>query len=385
MALTLQSIFQECFDSFSRTHRLSQHHRKAAKSIVECRTAVLGGHIQRCPQGHVEGVWYDSCGHRSCPQCSHLRRERWLERQKARLLACDHFHVIFTIAHELHQLWWLNTRLMIEFLFQSARDTLLELLQDDRHLGAVPGVVISLHTWGRTLSLHPHVHCLVTGGGLSPTGEWRAVRNGYLLPVEVVRIIFRGKFLDAIGKALKQGRLILPEGMTEQKVNNLLNKLGRKKWNICIRERYSHGGGVITYLARYVKGGPISNRRLSCVGETGVTFRYQDHRDGKVKPMTLSSEEFVQRVLWHVPEKGMQVIRYYGLYGRHGQGLREKCRAQLGQPPEQGPVVLAWQAYWEKTGHPEKARCSVCGELLIRVGRVPRGGAPPEVVYGQAA
>lgn len=183
MAVTPQAIFQKCFDSFSHTRRLSQHHRKAAQSIIECRTAALGGHIQRCPEGHVEGVWYDSCGHRSCPQCSHLRRERWLERQKARLLACDHFHVIFTIAHELHQLWWLNTRLMIEFLFQSARDTLLELLQDDRHLGAVPGVVISLHTWGRTLSLHPHVHCLVTGGGLSPTGEWRAVRNGYLLPV----------------------------------------------------------------------------------------------------------------------------------------------------------------------------------------------------------
>jgi hypothetical protein len=245
--------------------------------------------------------------------------------------------------------------------------------------------MMSLHTWGRTLSLHPHVHCLVTGGGLSPTGEWISVKNGYLLPVRVVRIVFRGKFLAALGKALEQGRLIVPEGTTSQKVKNLLNQLGRKKWNVCIRERYSHGSGVITYLARYVRGGPISNRRLSDGDDKEVRFRYQDHRDGKSKLMTLSSEEFVQRVLWHVPEKGMQVIRYYGLYARQGQQMRERCRAQLGQPPEQMPVVLAWQAYWEKAGHPEKARCSVCGQLLIRVGRVPRGGAPPEVVYGQAA
>lgn len=383
--MTLQAIFQKCFDSFSRTHRLSPHHRRAAQAIIQCRTLALGGHVQKCPNGHVEGVWYDSCGHRSCPQCSHLPKERWLEKQRARLLACDHFHVIFTIARELHQLWWLNTRLMIEFLFQSARGTLFELLQDDRHLGAVPGVVISLHTWGRTLSFHPHVHCLVTGGGLSPRGQWISVRNGYLLPVEVVRIIFRGKFLDAIGKALKQGRLILPEGMTEQKLKNLLNKLGRKKWNVCIRERYSHGSGVVTYLARYVRGGPISNQRLSCVDEKGVTFRYQDHRDGKVKPMTLRSEEFVQRVLWHVPERGMQVIRHYGLYGRQGQELREKCRAQLGQLPEEKPTTLDVASYWEKTGHPEKMRCAVCGERLIRVGRVPRGGSPPDEENRQAA
>ena len=149
MALTLQSIFQECFDSFSRARRLPQRHRKAAQAFIQCRTSALGGHVQKCPNGHVEGAWYNSCRHRSCPQCSHLPRERWLGKQKARLLACDHYHVIFTIAHELHQLWWLNSRLMIELLFQSARDTLLELLRDSRHLGAVPGVIISLHTWGR--------------------------------------------------------------------------------------------------------------------------------------------------------------------------------------------------------------------------------------------
>ena len=342
--------------------------------MVQCRTSALGGHVKKCPNGHVEGVWYNSCGHRSCPQCSHLRKERWLEKHKARLLAGEHFHVIFTIAHEFDELWRLNTRLMNEVLIRSARDTLFELLADERHLGAQVGVMMALHTWGRTLSLHPHVHCLVTGGGITSSGKWQAVTNGYLLSVRVVGLIFRGKFLDGVGKALERGQLNLPQAMSEQKLKNLLNELGRKKWNVCIRERYGHGSGVITYLARYVRGGPLSNQKLLCVDEAGVTFRYRDHRDGKVKPMTLTSEQFIGRALWHVPEKGMQVVRHYGLYGRCGKALRDQCRAQLGQEVEREPEVLAVAQYWQRVGHSEKLHCPVCGEPMIRVGRFGRGG-----------
>lgn len=344
---------------------------------MQCRTAALGGHVKKCPNGHVEGVWYNSCGHRSCPQCSHLRKEQWLEKQKARLLAGDHFHVIFTIAHELDELWRMNPRAMAEILFRSARDTLFELLIDKQYLGAKVGVMMALHTWGRTLSFHPHVHCLVTGGGLTSSGEWRAVRNGYLLPVRVVRLVFRGKFLDGISKALKQGRLKLPAAMSEQKLKNLLNQLGRKKWNVCIRERYSHGTGVITYLARYVRGGPLSNQKLQCADEAGVTFRYRDHHDGKVKPMRLTAEEFIGRALRHVPEKGMVVLRHYGLYGRCGKTWRDQCRAQLGQREEQPAQALTAEQYLEKTGHGDKLRCPVCGEPMIGVGRFGRGGSAP--------
>jgi hypothetical protein len=339
---------------------------------MNCRSMALGGHVKKCPNGHVEGVWYNSCGHRSCPQCSHLGKERWLEKQKARLLACDHFHVIFTIAHELEDLWRLNSRLMTEVLFRSARDTLFELLTDERHLGARVGVMMALHTWGRTLSFHPHVHCLVTGGGLTARGEWCRVTNGYLLPARVVRVIFRGKFLDGVAKALEQGQLKLPVQTSEQKLKNLLNQLGRKQWNVCIRERYSHGTGVITYLARYVRGGPLSNQKLQCVDQAGVTFRYRDHHDGKVKAMRLTAEEFIGRALRHVPDKGVVVLRHYGLYGRCGKTLRDQCRFQLGQRDEQSPKVMSVEQYLEKIGRGEKLSCAVCGERLICVERFGR-------------
>lgn len=341
---------------------------------MQCRSMALGGHVKKCPNGHVEGVWYNSCGHRSCPQCSHLRKERWLEKQKARLLACEHFHAIFTIAHELDELWRWNTRLMSEILFRSTRDTLFELLGDERYLGAKVGVVMALHTWGRTLSFHPHVHCLVTGGGLTANGQWRAVSNGYLLPVRVVRLVFRGKFLDGIGTAMEQDQLKLPAGMSEEKLKNLLNQLGRKKWNVCIRERYSHGTGVVTYLARYVRGGPLSNGKLQCADETGITFRYRDHHDGKVKPMRLTAEEFIGRTLRHVLEKGMVVLRHYGLCGRCAKSARAQCRAQLDQKRESSPEVLSVEQYMEKTGHGEKLSCPVCGERLICVERFGRAG-----------
>jgi len=340
---------------------------------MQCRSMALGGHVKKCPKGHVEGVWYNSCGHRSCPQCSHLPRERWLEKQKTRLLACDHYHVIFTIAHELEELWRLNWRVMAEILFRSARDTLFELLADERHLGAQVGVVMALHTWGRTLSFHPHVHCLVTGGGLTSSGKWQPVTSGYLLPVRVVRVIFRGKFLDGIKKALDHNRLKLPEAMNDQRLKNWLNQLRRKKWNVCIRERYSRGTGVVLYLARYVRGGPVSNGRLQCVDETGVTFRYRDHGDGKVKAMPLTAEEFIGRVLRHVPQKAMVVLRHYGLYGRCGKTLRAQCRSQLGPQEEPSPTVMSVEQYLEKIGRGEKLSCAVCGERLICVERFGRG------------
>ncbi len=160
--------------------------------------------MQACPEGYIERVWYNSCRHRFCPQCAQLQIAQWLEKQKARLLSCDHYHVIFTIPSELHALWLANVRVLANLLFRAAWETVRELLADPKYLGATPGMLAALHTWGQTLILHPHLHCLVTGGGLTGA-TWQAVRNGYLLPARVVMLVFRGKLLEAVGKALDVG------------------------------------------------------------------------------------------------------------------------------------------------------------------------------------
>src|SRR5215472_10053203 len=173
--------------------------------------------------------------------------------------------VIFTLPHELNPLWLANVPVMTTLLFQAVRDTLGTLLADPKYLGAQPGILAALHTWSQTLVLHPHLHCLITGGGLTPAGQWVAVRHGFLLPARVVVAVFRGKMVDAIRRTLARGELVLPEPMGPQQVLNLLNRLGhptKTKWNVRIMERYRHGAGVVTYLARYLRGGPLTNGRL---------------------------------------------------------------------------------------------------------------------------
>src|SRR2546427_7334155 len=208
MALvTRQTIFQDALPAYEQTHALPARVRKAARAIMPCRTAALGGHIQACPNGHVTRVWYNACRHRSCPQCTYLPTERWLALQQTRLLACDHYHVIFTLPHDLNPLWLANVPVRSPLLFQAVRDTLSTLLADPKYLGAQPGIIAALHAWSQTLGLPPHRHCLVTGGGRTPAGTWVAVRNGFLLPMRVVMAVFRGKMGEAVREAFTRWAL----------------------------------------------------------------------------------------------------------------------------------------------------------------------------------
>jgi hypothetical protein len=392
--VTLQQIFQDAFPAYEQTHLLPTHVRRAARAIMQCRTAALGGHIQACPDGPMARIWYNSCRHRACPQCAYLQTERWLALQRARLLACDHYHVIFTLPHDLNPLWLANVPVMTTLLLQAVRDTLGSLLADPKYLGAQPGILAALHTWSQTLVLHPHVHCLVTGGGLTPEGQWKAVRHGFLLPVRVVMAVFRGKLLAAIRQALAHEALALPEAIRPQQMLNLLTRLGhprKTKWNVHIRERYRHGAGVGTYLARYLRGGPLKNARLVAWEGDRVTFtcraRSVEADGGSALPqrMTLPVAVFLQRWLLHVPVPQTRVGRSYGLYHpMHAEALAV-CRTHLGQPPVEVPAPLAWQTVCAQRGdlHPE--RCSACGQLLVCTGVIPRGGAPPPPMAGECA
>jgi hypothetical protein len=268
------------------------------------------------------------------------------------------------------------------------------LLGDARYLGAQPGIIAALHSWGQTLVLHPHIHCVVTGGGRTPDGQWVAVRNGYLLPSRVVMAVFRGKLLAALRRAWHRGDLELPAGTRPRACVNLLNRLGHKtktRWNVRSMARYPHGRGVVTSLARYLRGGPITNHRLVCFAGRAVTFAYRDHHataaGGRApkRRMTLPLEDFIQRVLLHVPSPHTQVVRFYGLYHHTQAEALGPCRPPLEQLPVEVPARLDWPSYCAQRGEDHPDQCPTCGQLLVCTAIIPRGGAPPVPRCGERA
>src|SRR5574341_1424968 len=240
MAVTLQGILPASVAAYAQVHEVPRRVWKAAQAVMQCRTAVLGGHVRRCPQGHVTEVWSNSCRHRACPRCWVQRISQWLDGWQQQLLPSDDFHVMFTLPSELHELWRGNRPAMTELLFRCVRETLCTLLNDPKWLGATPGVLAALHTWGRTLTVPPPVHCLVSGGGLDTQRQWRASTTGYLLPVAVVRTLVRGKVRGALEELWMNGQLVLPSLLDDAEVRQVLVEAARQKWNIRSAERYAH-------------------------------------------------------------------------------------------------------------------------------------------------
>lgn len=301
------------------------------------------------------------------------------------MLPTDHFHVIFTLPSELHELWQWNRPALTEVLFRSVRETLLILLSDPKWLGAQPGVLAALHTWGRTLSLHPHVHCLVSGGGLTEHGFWQSVRTGFLLPVVVVRALFRGKVLGAIEQLWLTGQLTAPPPWEDDGVRRVLVAAARQQWNIRIAERYPYGRGVMKYLARYVRGGPIKDPRFVAFDGRQVTFRYGNHREldaqgkSQQQELTLSVEEFLRRWSEHVPLPGVHTVRAWGLYASTQRRKLEQCREQgaTEDRPRETPTGAADESPHDRDRPWEQ--CPVCHQPMVPVQVLHRAGAPPPV------
>ena len=381
MPLTVQAILQEHFEAFAKTHPLAPYQRKAAREMRDCRTAVMGGHWCSCPAGHVQTVHYNSCHHRSCPQCAGLARERWLENWKPRLLDCPHSHCTLTTPQELIPLWRYNKPAFSGLLFHAGTDALRELLADEEYLGALPGLLAGLHTWGQQGQIHIHLHVLCTWGGLNAEGQWVEPKRRCLLPRKVLMGKFRGKFLAYLRKALDKGELVPPPDKSLAQTQSVLNRLGRQVWNAKIFDPYEHGRGVATYLARYLKGGPISHGRLVDCRDGVVRFRYRDNRTpdeedgrGRRKILSLPVDEFLSRLLEHVPPPGMQTVRSYGLYASSKPEQRGVARAQLGQEaePPRGPK-LKWWELCQRLGLEVQRVCRVCGRPLVVHGRFERG------------
>lgn len=373
---------------------MSPAQRRVMRAIEVCRTAALGGHLERCDQCDHERNCYNSCADRHCPKCQSLARARWIEDRQSELLDVPYFHVVFTVPEEIAAIAFQNKELVYTILFQATAETLKTIAADPKHLGAEIGFFAVLHTWGQNLAFHPHLHCVVPGGGVSPDGQrWVGCKPNFFLPVQVLSSLFRRIFLESLQKAFDSGKLLF-FGSLEQLRDPIAfaRQMARAKgikWVVYAKRPFAGPQQVLDYVGRYTHRVAISNNRLLDIENGQVRFQWKDYRDqGQIKTMSLSADEFIRRFLIHVLPEGFQRIRYYGFLGnRYRQQKLARCRQLLGmqipaqQTPAASPLKDFQDRYEELTGRSLR-QCPQCrqGQMAI-VELLPRSvGSVPETV-----
>jgi hypothetical protein len=312
-------------------------HRRVLTALTQCRTAALGGHVEQCDDCQYRRVWYNSCRNRHCPTCQSLARAAWIDARTADLLDTEYFHVVFTVPQAVAEIAFQNKAVVYGILFRATAETLRTIAADPKHLGAAIGFFAVLHTWGQTLVHHPHLHCVVPGGGLSPDGtRWVTCRPGFFLPVRVLSRLFRRLFLTALQQAFDAGQLRFVgsrQALADpQHVATHLRPARQTEWVVYAKRPFAGPQQVLDYVGRYTHRVAIANQRLIDVADGQVRFRYTDYRaQHQPKTMTLDAVEFMRRFLLHVLPTGFHRIRYYGLLGhRHRVAHLARCRALLG-------------------------------------------------------
>ncbi len=339
----VQTIFNDHFDQYRQNRILHSREMKAAWSIMNCRSEEQGYHIDVCPNGDYRQIVYNSCKHRACPMCGATETQLWLERQKDQALDCAYFHVVNTIDHGLHAIWRFNRKLFTNLMMRAGWHSLQELLLDWKYLGGQVGAVGVFQSWDDEMLDHCHLHFIVTAGGINADGRWVSAGK-ILLPTPVLAKKFRGKFLaylrqgfskyTATGKQKPEDQILrAPTGMSVQKCLNLLNKLGRKRWHADIEPAYKHANGVFKYVGRYIRRGPVSERRIIGYDSETVTIGYAHREKHDKAAFELPASEFIRRILSHVPEKGTHVVRAYGLFHPRCREKLNLARRLLGQSP----------------------------------------------------
>jgi hypothetical protein len=343
---------------------LSAGQKKTLRDIAVCRTAALGGHVEQCDRCGHRTIAYCSCRNRHCPKCQNAARVTWLEQRAAELLPVDYFHLVFTLPQTLAPLALQNQRLVYGILFRAAAETLLQIAADPKHLGASIGFVAVLHTWGQNLHHHPHLHCVVPGGGIAPDrSRWIAGRRHFLLPVKVLSRLFRAKFANYLRRAFQRGQLgfhgLLQHLGQQQNFHPWLNRIVQSEWVVYAKPPFGGPRQVLKYLARYTHRVAITNRRLVALQNDQVSFRWKDYRQaGQPAVMTLQATEFIRRFLLHVLPRGFVKIRHFGFLANRSRADHLRlCRALLG--PASSNVV----GEPEVTQQPAQAeRCPLCRE-----------------------
>jgi Putative transposase/Transposase zinc-binding domain len=334
--LELADIFRQHGPAYRQTHSLPLHQLRLMQAIETCRTPALGGSVEWCDHCQYTHIRYRSCRNRHCPKCQGLAREKWLEQRKAELLPTEYFHVVFTLPEPIAAIAFYNKDIVYDILFRATAETLLTIARDPKHLGVEIGFFAVLHTWGQNLHFHPHLHCVVPGGGLSPDhNQWIQCRRQFLLPVKVLSHLFRRLFLEALAEAHAAGQLKsfgdLEPLRDPQAFARYLAPLKKKDWVVYAKAPFGGPQHVLEYLGRYTHRVAISNRRLLALEDGQVSFEWKDYRDGqRQKVMTVSAEEFIRRFLQHALPTGFQRIRYYGFLANcHRAEKLELCRRLL--------------------------------------------------------
>lgn len=379
--LEVADIFRRYRETYLQEHgaSLSVAQRRVISDIEVCRTAALGGHLEQCDACGHQRICYNSCRNRHCPKCQSLARADWLEDRLAELLDTPYFHVVLTLPEEIAAIAYQNKRVVYGILFRATAETLRIIAGDPKHLGAELGFFAVLHTWGQNLLHHPHLHCVIAGGGLSPDGtRWIACRDGFFLSVRVLSRLFRRLFLEQLEAAFLSGQLqffsSLKELEDEQAFSRYLTPLRRVEWVVYAKRPFAGPQQVLDYVGRYTHRVAISNNRLLDIENGQVTFRWKDYRDeNQQKTMTLSAGEFMRRFLLHVLPDGFQRIRYYGfLSNRYREQKLARCRQLLRmKAPEDAPAASKprqdYRDRYEQLTGRSLRECPVCrrGEMVV--------------------
>lgn len=379
----VQDIFAAHGAEYRNNHNLPISHLRAMSAIERCRTAALGGHVDVCDGCGAARISYNSCRNRHCPKCQSLTKERWIDARKSDLLNVGYFHVVFTIPDTLNTIAFQNQRAVYGVLFKSVAETLTELAADKKHLGANIGFTSILHTWGQNLMHHPHIHCIVPGGGLNSIDKWVNSRKKFFIPVKVLSQKFRGKFLFYLKQAHHNGLLkffgddcYLDD---ESSFNGFLSPIYAKEWIVYCKPPFKNAVCVVEYLGRYTHRVAISNNRIIGMENGVVTFKWRDYKDGnKWKTMRVSAEEFIRRFLIHILPDRFMKIRHYGLLGNRNKTTKlGLCKLLTSTPIVERMRLSVEELLLKLTGKDIRA-CPHCGAgKMVRTLAL---GKPPPIV-----
>jgi hypothetical protein len=379
-ALEVADIFRECGAQYRKKHSasMSRQQHRAMRAIEVCRTAFLGGHVDVCNQCGAERNSYNSCRNRHCPKCQSLAKAKWLEARLAELLPTPYYHVVFTVPEQVGSVAFQNQKLVYTILFRAASETLRTIAADPKHLGAQIGFLAVLHTWSQTLLHHPHLHCVIPGGGLSPDhNRWQPCRDGFFLPVRVLSRLFRNKFLSYLQQAFDQGNLQFfsdLQALAEPEAfGRFLRRNRQHEWVVYAKPPFGGPVQVLDYLGRYTHRVAISNHRLVAFQDGKVAFQWKDRKKhDRIRTMALETDEFIRRFLMHVLPQGFAKIRYFGfLANRHRRRRLSLCRQLLNAPaPETDTQLLDWKSRHQALTGESIEVCPVCHKGRMQVARI---------------